>query len=90
MMGMDRKGHRVIAKGTRIAAIDHPLASGKRHCARCQDTGSVWMVCPDAGAVRVPCDCGCGEPEFARGLSIAEIGAAAVVAGGCAALLLLI
>jgi len=82
------KGHAAIAPGAQIASIEHPLGKRKPHCARCQDSGSVWIVCPDAGAVKVPCEC--RHDRTSHGLALADIGAAAVFAGGCAALLLLL
>jgi hypothetical protein len=83
-----RKGHAAIAPGVQIAAIEHPLGKRMAHCARCQDSGSVWIVCPDAGAVKVPCEC--RQDGRSHGLALADIGAAAVFAGGCAALFLLL
>lgn len=88
MTDVVREGHRAFAPGAQIASIEHPLGR-KVRCGRCQDSGSVWIVCPDAGAVRVPC--GRRHAESHRlGLALADIGAAAVFAGGCAALFLLL
>lgn len=58
-------------------------------CDRCQDSGSVWIVCPDAGAVKVPCDCSLRR-QHAHHVGLIDISAAAVFAGGCAALLMLL
>ena len=86
MADMVRKGHRAIAHGAQVASIEHPLGRTTR-CARCEDSGSVWIVCPDAGAVKVPCGCRReAAPSTSHRIALADIGAAAVLAGGCAAL----
>jgi len=89
MADMVRKGHRAIAPGAQIASIEHPLGR-EVHCARCQDSGSVWIVCPDAGAVKVPCGCRREGGHAQHSLALADIGAAVVFAGGCAALFMLL
>ena len=83
------EGHRAMVHGVQIASIAHPLGRAT-HCARCEDSGSVWIVCPDAGAVRVPCGCRRDAAQARHGIALADIGAAAVFAGGCAALFLLL
>jgi hypothetical protein len=85
-----RGSHKAIAHGARqIASIAHPLGQQAHRCARCQDSGSVWIVCPDAGAIKVPCECRHkSSPHL--GLALADVGAAVVLAGGCAALFLLL
>ena len=89
MADMVRKGHRAIAHNAQIASIEHPLGH-KVCCARCQDSGSVWIVCPDAGAVKVPCGCRREDGHARHSLAFADIGAAVVFAGGCAALFMLL
>jgi hypothetical protein len=90
MADMVRKGHRAIAHGAQqIASIEHPLGR-KARCARCQDSGSVWIVCPDAGAVKVPCGCRREGGHGQHHVGLADIGAAVVFAGGCAALFMLL
>lgn len=85
-----RGGHEALANGgRRIASIAHPLGARDAHCARCEDSGSVWIVCPDAGAVKVPCDCRQREREGYH-IGLADVGAVAVFAGGCAALFMLL
>ena len=88
MAGLVRGGRKTIAPDARIASIAHPL-SPVVHCARCEDSGSVWIVCPDAGAVKVPCECQQRHRE-AYHVGLADLGAAAVFAGGCAALFMLL
>lgn len=83
-----RGSHKAIARGAQIASIAHPLGHAHR-CERCEDSGSVWIVCPDAGAVKVPCECRHKSAPY-LGLALADVGAAAVLAGGCAALFLLL
>ena len=90
MVDMVRKSHDLLAKPSqRLASIAHPLGEAARHCARCEDSGSVWIVCPDAGAVKVPCECQQRHRE-AYHIGLADLGAAAVFAGGCAALFMLL
>jgi len=85
-----RESHKALAAGGRqIASIAHPLGARTTHCERCDDSGSVWIVCPDAGAVKVPCECRRRE-SHRHGVGLVDIGAAAVFAGGCAALFMLL
>ena len=85
-----RGSHKAITHGApQMASIAHPLGQRTPHCARCQDSGSVWIVCPDAGAVKVPCECRHKDSQ-GLGLALADVGAAMVFAGGCAALFLLL
>ena len=90
MAEMVRGSHAKLARnGRRIASIAHPLDERAAHCKRCDDSGSVWIVCPDAGAVKVPCECRRREAHR-HGVGLADLGAAAVFAGGCAALFMLL
>jgi hypothetical protein len=68
------------------AALRQPAASaasarvlrrlaGKAHCPQCNDTGAVWVVCPDAGAVKLPC--ACGKAESHHTVDIVDVGLAA-------------
>ena len=75
--------------GRALGSIAHPLGLGAARCDRCQDSGDVWIVCPDAGAVKVPCECR-QQKHAAASVSLADLGAAAVFAGGCAALFMLL
>ena len=89
-MGDMRQGHAALAKsGRQIASIAHPLGDTMARCAHCEDSGSVWIVCPDAGAVKVPCHCRQQRHEGYH-VGLADLGAAAVFAGGCAALFMLL
>jgi len=90
MADVVRGDHKALASGgRRIASIAHPLGARSEHCARCNDSGSVWIVCPDAGAVKVPCECRQRRRESYH-IGLADVGAAAVFAGGCAALFMLL
>jgi hypothetical protein len=82
----------------RGAALRQPAASaasgrvlrrltGKTHCPRCNDSGAVWVICPDAGAIKLPCDCGRTESHHAVGIVDAGLAAAFVACCGAAYLL---
>lgn len=64
------------------------LSKRRQHCPYCDDTGSVWMVCPDAGAVKVPCTCGRHEATPPVNLIDAGLVAGVVACCGVAYLLL--
>lgn len=57
---------------------------GRASCPRCNDTGWVWMVCPDAGAVRLPCECGRGASR-SHHVDLVDVGLATAFAACCGA-----
>ncbi|HET8613166.1 MAG TPA: hypothetical protein VFL92_10410 [Sphingomonas sp.] len=87
--GHQRHGpHALRSPGASAASarVLHRIA-GKPHCPRCNDTGAVWVVCPDAGAVKLPCSC--GKPETARGVDLVDVGLATAFVACCGAAFLL-
>ncbi|MGN6621907.1 MAG: hypothetical protein ACTHKR_12715 [Sphingomonas sp.] len=71
------------------AASAHVLRrlTGRRSCAHCNDTGSIWVVCPDAGAVKLPCSCGRSDRSGKIGVIDAGLATALVACCGAAYLL---
>ena len=61
--------------------------AGKAHCPQCNDTGAVWVVCPDAGAVKLPCSCGRSDRSGQIGVIDAGLATALVACCGAAYLL---
>lgn len=55
-MATTLRGH--IDKATLRPATNRYGTAHVAHCHRCDDSGEIWVVCPDAGAVRLDCDCG--------------------------------
>lgn len=79
--------HRAPAESALSARVLGRM-SKKRHCPRCEDTGFVWVVCPDAGAVKLPC--GCGKHESATHIGMVDVGLATALVACCGVAYLLL
>lgn len=60
----------------------------QRSCRACADSGVVWLVCPDAGAVRMPCACRDREHHRSAGFALADAGMAMALILAVSAVLL--
>jgi hypothetical protein len=61
----------------------------KPACPRCNDTGLIYVVCPDAGAVKLPCDCR-QRARLAGHIGLAEVVLAALFVASCCAVYYLV
>ena len=60
-------------------------ARASQACPECSDSGKVWIVCPDAGAVKVTCSC--RKPDDrASSISVIDIGLFTMLLSGCGVL----
>ena len=60
----------------------------ERACPQCGGTGSVWVVCPDAGAIRL--SCACARTHAASHISLLDAGLATAVVACCGVAYLLL
>ena len=51
-------------------------------CPDCNDTGSVWIVCPDAGAAKVACTCKHRSRRKASSIAL-DLALAVAFVSGC-------
>ncbi|TPG17637.1 hypothetical protein EAH87_13135 [Sphingomonas koreensis] len=67
-------------RASRVLPIQRLAAQAR--CTRCNDTGAVWVICPDAGAVKLPCDC-VSPPAHVGGVQLVDAGLAAAFLACC-------
>lgn len=87
-MALAHGHHRDGARGLRRPARVLRRIAGTPRCPQCNDTGSVWVVCPDAGAVKLPC--ACGQVEAQHGIGLVDVGLATAFVVCCGAAVLLL
>jgi len=54
----------------------------RKTCTDCNGTGSVWIICPDAGACKVQCTCMLGK-ERTAGSVLVDLAVAGAFVSGC-------
>ncbi len=59
-----------------------PVLTRRKPCPDCNGTGSLWIVCPDAGTCKVACACTQPE-ERSTGSILADLAVAGAFVSGC-------
>jgi hypothetical protein len=52
-----QSAHRAVATASRVSRQRFARSADTASCPHCAGTGAIWVVCPDAGAVRLACSC---------------------------------